>query len=83
MDERLAMRLTGMAEAEGLAFPQMACGAGHDAAIFANHGVPTAMIFIRNAHGSHNPLESMEIQDFAVAARILMRFCLEPGSLGA
>ncbi|MDR6870750.1 N-carbamoyl-L-amino-acid hydrolase [Bosea sp. BE125] len=83
MDQRLAMRLTGMAEAEGLAVPQMACGAGHDAAIFANHGVPTAMIFIRNAHGSHNPRESMEIQDLAVAARILMRFCLEPGSISA
>ncbi|POR47749.1 Zn-dependent hydrolase [Bosea psychrotolerans] len=83
MDDRLAMRLTGLAEAEGLAIPRMACGAGHDAAIFANHGVPTAMIFIRNAHGSHNPLESMEIRDFAVAARILMRFCLEPGNISA
>ena len=38
----------------------MASGAGHDAAVFANCGVPTAMIFVRNEHGSHNPDEAMD-----------------------
>ena len=28
-------------------------------------GVPTAMIFVRNEHGSHNPDEAMELADFA------------------
>ena len=35
----------------------MASGAGHDAAVFAKVGMPTAMIFVRNEHGSHNPDE--------------------------
>ncbi len=49
----------------------MACGAGHDAAVFAGEGIPSLMIFIRNANGSHNPDESMEIADFAIASRVL------------
>jgi N-carbamoyl-L-amino-acid hydrolase len=51
--------------------PQMASGAGHDCAVFANAGVPCAMIFIRNDHSSHNPEEAMEIDDFAEASRLL------------
>jgi N-carbamoyl-L-amino-acid hydrolase len=39
-------------------------GAGHDAAEVARCGIPTAMIFVRNANGSHNPNEKMEIEDF-------------------
>ena len=50
----------------------MSCGAGHDAAVFAGEGVPTGMVFIRNANGSHNPDEAMDIADFAAAARIVM-----------
>ena len=32
------------------------------------------MIFIRNAHGSHNPEEAMELADFAAATRLLASF---------
>lgn len=39
-------------------------GAGHDAAVFANHGVPTGMLFVRNEDGSHNPYEKMDMEDF-------------------
>ena len=39
---------------------EMASGAGHDALTFAGLGVPTAMLFIRNEHGSHNPEEAMD-----------------------
>jgi len=49
----------------------MPSGAGHDAALFAWQGVPTAMIFVRNRNGSHNPLEAMTFADFKVAARLL------------
>jgi N-carbamoyl-L-amino-acid hydrolase len=49
----------------------MACGAGHDAAVFAGAGVPTLMLFVRNQNGSHNPDEAMEIADFAVVTRLL------------
>lgn len=48
-------------------------GAGHDAAVFALLGVPTGMIFIRNEHGSHNPKESMRLDDFLLATGVLYR----------
>jgi N-carbamoyl-L-amino-acid hydrolase len=51
---------------------EMASGAGHDAVVFANVGIPSAMIFVRNAHGSHNPDESMELADFAVGTQALI-----------
>ncbi len=38
-------------------------GAGHDAAEFMRRGVPGAMVFVRNRHGSHNPQEAMELDD--------------------
>jgi len=46
-------------------------GGGHDAAVFANAGVPSAMIFVRNRNGSHNPAEAMEINDFLVGTLII------------
>jgi beta-ureidopropionase / N-carbamoyl-L-amino-acid hydrolase len=62
--KRTALRL-------GIDAPEIASGAGHDCAVFANEGVPCAMIFIRNDHGSHNPKEAMDIADFAEACRLL------------
>jgi N-carbamoyl-L-amino-acid hydrolase len=56
---------------------EMASGAGHDAATFAEVGIPSGMIFVRNDHGSHNSDESMELADFAVGARVLQRLILE------
>jgi len=50
----------------------MASGAGHDSAVFGTQGVPTAMIFVRNDHGSHNPDEAMELADFAQGLRLLV-----------
>ncbi|MDG1273669.1 MAG: Zn-dependent hydrolase, partial [Alphaproteobacteria bacterium] len=40
-------------------------------AAFAAAGVPTQMLFIRNANGSHNPDEAMRISDFMEATRLL------------
>jgi len=57
----------------------LSSGAGHDCATFANEGVPTAMIFIRNDKGSHNADETMEIEDFAEATRLLVAFLKELG----
>jgi N-carbamoyl-L-amino-acid hydrolase len=37
------------------------------------------MIFIRNAHGSHNPDEAMALDDFAAAARLLTSFIAADG----
>jgi acetylornithine deacetylase/succinyl-diaminopimelate desuccinylase-like protein len=45
--------------------------AGHDAAVFANAGVPSAMIFVRNEHGSHNPHQAMAIEDFLTGVAVM------------
>jgi allantoate deiminase len=47
-------------------------GAGHDAAMMA-HIAPTAMLFVRSRGGSHNPAESVEEADVAVALDALER----------
>ena len=55
----------------GIATMEMASGAGHDVGDFAQAGIPSALIFIRNENGSHNPAEAMEIADFAEAVRLM------------
>ena len=53
---RLSTRLGGI--------PVIGTGAGHDAGILANAGVPTAMLFVRNPTGiSHSPEEFATSQD--------------------
>jgi N-carbamoyl-L-amino-acid hydrolase len=56
---------------KGVHAMEIASGAAHDSAAFAAAGVPTSMIFIRNANGSHNPDEAMRIEDFMVATDLL------------
>jgi N-carbamoyl-L-amino-acid hydrolase len=58
-------------ERTGIPRLEMACGAGHDAAVFAGLGVPTLMLFVRNQNGSHNPDEAMDMADFAIVTRVL------------
>lgn len=44
--------------------PMLGTGAGHDAGILANAGVPTSMLFVRNPTGtSHSPAEFAEADD--------------------
>lgn len=71
MDPRLRAALREGAAAAGVACLEMASGAGHDCATFAGRGVPSAMLFIRNANGSHNPAEDMALEDFGAALRVL------------
>ncbi|MPN13440.1 hypothetical protein SDC9_160761 [bioreactor metagenome] len=61
------------AAAQNMKLERMASGAGHDAAVFANAGVPSAMVFIRNENGSHNPHEAMDIGDFLAGVDLLTR----------
>ena len=68
MDIRLRRRLMSLLDCPF----EMTSGAGHDAAVFAKVGVPSAMIFVRNENGSHNPSEAMSLEDFAVGARALL-----------
>ncbi len=71
MDEKLVQRLLKACEGLGIPTEPIPSGAGHDAAVFANAGVPTAMIFVRNQGGSHNPREAMEIDDFLKGVDVL------------
>ena len=67
----LKRRLVGICEELQVPYIEIPSGAGHDAAVFANCGVPSAMIFIRNEHGSHNPQEKMDLDDFILGTEVL------------
>ena len=44
--------------------PVLPTGAGHDAGVFSDAGIPTAMLFVRNPTGiSHSPAEYAEMDD--------------------
>lgn len=79
MDAGWIKRLKEAARGLGLPDEEIPSGAGHDAAVFANAGVPSAMVFVRNEHGSHNPREAMAIDDF-LAGVALMRAALQKAS---
>src|SRR5262249_24752496 len=67
MDPRWISRLDTLCGEEGVASMRMPSGAGHDAAVFSHAGVPTAMLFIRNRFGSHNPAQHMDLADLITA----------------
>jgi beta-ureidopropionase / N-carbamoyl-L-amino-acid hydrolase len=73
LDERLRSRLLALLESPF----EMASGAGHDAAVFSKVGIPSAMIFVRNEHGSHNPDEAMSLDDFAIGAQALLQLLVD------
>lgn len=66
--------------------PILATGAGHDAGIVAQAGVPTAMLFVRNPTGvSHSPQEHADDVDCAAGVDALTKVIAAlagPGSLG-
>jgi N-carbamoyl-L-amino-acid hydrolase len=56
----------------GAAVPLLPTGAGHDAGILATHGLPTAMLFVRNRTGtSHSPAESADRADCLLGVEVL------------
>lgn len=77
----MAPELVGMlgqlAKELGIPSRRLPSGGGHDAVNFAAAGWPTAMIFVRNPNGSHNPKEAMAIDDFSLAARLLAALVLK------
>ncbi len=44
---------------------------GHDAVMFQRRGIPASVLLIRNANGSHNPEEHMEMADFEGGVKVL------------
>ncbi|MCP5151316.1 MAG: Zn-dependent hydrolase [Ectothiorhodospiraceae bacterium] len=79
LDQRIRGDLLEGVERLGIPYMEIASGASHDAAAFAAAGVPTAMVFIRNANGSHNPDEAMDVADFMEATRLLAWWIAERG----
>ncbi len=75
MDEWVR-RLRKSAEALGLPDEEIPSGARHDAAVFANAGIPSAVVLVRDENGSHNPKEAMNLDDF-VAGIAVMRAGIE------
>jgi len=71
MDEGLRALLMRAAAAAGVPAREMASGAGHDCATFAGLGVPSAMLFLRNANGSHNPDEALDMADLGAGLAVL------------
>ena len=77
MDAGIRKRFAALADRRGIAAKSMPSGAGHDAGAFIEAGVPTAMLFIRNDNGSHNPDEAMDLDDFEKSCQVLSDFVVE------
>jgi beta-ureidopropionase / N-carbamoyl-L-amino-acid hydrolase len=73
-DPAVFAKLTNCAKLLGVPSQPLVSPASHDTATFTRAGVPSAMLFVRNANGSHNPDEAMEIDDFLQAAAVLTHF---------
>lgn len=70
-DAQLCDLMAQACRSRGIAHERIPSGAGHDAALFANGGVPSAMVFVRNQNGSHNPHEAMELADFMLGTQVM------------
>ncbi|HTB47921.1 MAG TPA: hydantoinase/carbamoylase family amidase [Acetobacteraceae bacterium] len=77
MDAGVQQGLVRAAEALGVAYRVMPSGGGHDAAAFAQAGVPAGMLFVRNQNGSHNPHEAMRMEDFAAGCAVVTRWAAD------
>ncbi len=70
----LSERVAKAVQAAGHDLVRLPSGAGHDAAMLATI-TPVAMLFVRCAGGiSHNPAESVTIEDVAAAIDVTTRF---------
>ena len=71
MDKKLIKKFQIYSKMISIKFETMASGAGHDASVFANYGIPSVMLFIRNKNGSHNPKEYMSIKNFEEVFKVI------------
>jgi N-carbamoyl-L-amino-acid hydrolase len=70
-DEAVRAALRKAADRAGLPAPEIVCFAGHDAGVIAQRR-PAGMVLVRNAAGvSHAPDEDVDLEDAAVAARVV------------
>ena len=81
MSEQLVELVRNAADTTKIDCEVMPSGAGHDSAVFANAGVPSTMVFVRNQNGSHNPHEAMELDDFFAGAEVLSQSLLRAADM--
>ena len=74
MDEGICDQLHAIARQRRWPVQRLPSPASHDAAVFCAAGVPTGLLLIRNEHGSHNPREALELDDFMAAVDVLARW---------
>jgi N-carbamoyl-L-amino-acid hydrolase len=74
VDKAIQLGFETAAAALGIAVLRIGSPASHDAAAFGAAGIPMGMIFVRNEKGSHNPDESMEIEDFLDGTAVLIQW---------
>ncbi len=72
LDTTLIALIEDTAGALGIATRRMPT-VGHDAAMFVRAGIPSAVILVRNANGSHNSDEALDRKDFAGGVHVLGR----------
>jgi acetylornithine deacetylase/succinyl-diaminopimelate desuccinylase-like protein len=73
MARRPLAALRAELESRGLPIVELPSGAGHDAAVLAAAGIPTAMLFVRSLNGgvSHSPEELSSAEDIELAVDVL------------
>jgi N-carbamoyl-L-amino-acid hydrolase len=76
-DAALQAALAAAAARVGVATLPLGSPASHDAANFAAEGIPTGLLLIRNAKGSHNPQEAMDTADLMAAAATFAAYLRE------
>jgi N-carbamoyl-L-amino-acid hydrolase len=74
VDPGIKAGLEAAAREQRISVLHLGSPASHDAAAFGAAGVPMGMIFVRNENGSHNPYESMNIDDFLDGTAILIQW---------
>lgn len=72
LDGRLIALLEDAASDLGIATRRMPT-VGHDAAMFVRSGIPSAVVLVRNANGSHNSDEALDRDDFVRGVHVLDR----------
>jgi allantoate deiminase len=78
-DPHFTALLAQAVESSGYEALHLTSGAGHDAVIMSQLA-PVAMLFVRCKGGvSHNPAESVQAEDVAVAIEVLERFLVSCG----
>ena len=71
MDPAICNLLSQACAGQGTPHETIPSGAGHDASLFANAGIPSGMLFVRNQNGSHNPHEAMDMDDFMLGVQAM------------